>query len=61
MFSKKYCQQKFYLRPPLNDFVAQLVEQFTLNEWVESSSLSEVTLLKKIWIQLTKNRLRLLN
>ncbi len=45
MFSKKYCQQKFYLRPPLNDFVAQLVEQFTLNEWVESSSLSEVTII----------------
>ena len=27
----------------LLDFVAQLVEQLTLNQWVESSSLSEVT------------------
>ena len=26
-----------------DDFVAQLVEQLTLNQWVESSSLSEVT------------------
>ena len=26
-----------------NDFVAQLVEQLTLNQWVESSSLSGVT------------------
>ena len=26
-----------------NDLVAQLVEQLTLNQWVESSSLSQVT------------------
>ena len=27
----------------MNDFVAQLVEQMTLNHWVEGSSPSEVT------------------
>ena len=26
-----------------DDFVAQLVEQLTLNQWVESSNLSEIT------------------
>ena len=29
--------------PIVNDSVAQLVEQLTLNQWVESSSLSGVT------------------
>ena len=29
--------------PVKNDFVAQLVEQLTLNQWVEGSSPSEVT------------------
>ena len=37
--------QMFTLHSPENpeDFVAQLVEQLTLNQWVESSNLSEVT------------------
>ena len=30
--------------PIVNDSVAQLVEQLTLNQWVESSSLSGVTI-----------------
>ena len=30
--------------PICNDSVAQLVEQLTLNQWVESSSLSGVTI-----------------
>ena len=29
-----------------NDFLAQLVEQLTLNQWVEGSSPSEVTIRK---------------
>ena len=31
-----------------NDFLAQLVEQLTLNQWVEGSSPSEVTIEKTV-------------
>jgi hypothetical protein len=33
----------FAIPQKTNDLVAQLVEQLTLNQWVESSSLSQVT------------------
>jgi hypothetical protein len=44
--------QKFRLfaTPYKNDLVAQLVEQLTLNQWVESSSLSQVTIFKNRFI-----------
>ena len=35
-----------------NDSVAQLVEQMTLNHWVESSSLSGVTKQQPMWLLL---------
>ncbi len=34
---------------PHPDLVAQLVEQLTLNQWVESSSLSQVTTSKVVF------------
>ena len=45
MFSKKKILSTF--EPSKFDSVAQLVEQLTLNQWVESSSLSGVTLIIK--------------
>jgi hypothetical protein len=37
-------QKKFAYLQPDNDLVAQPVEQLTLNQWVESSILSQVTI-----------------
>ena len=37
---------KVYFATPESDSVAQLVEQLTLNQWVESSNLSGVTKIK---------------
>ena len=42
--------EKSFLCNHQNDLVAQLVEQLTLNQWVESSSLSQVTLIKRLQI-----------
>ena len=38
-----YKKISFICNPEKNDLVAQPVEQLTLNQWVESSSLSQVT------------------
>ena len=42
----KYKSQCYICLAHKNDFLAQLVEQLTLNQWVEGSSPSEVTMTK---------------
>ena|GEM_PF-6052950 len=46
-----YNHIKLYICNPVkNDLVAQPVEQLTLNQWVESSILSQVTLGDNIYL-----------